>query len=101
MRVFVGSLILLILVILILGRSENEPLSAPTPTAESRQCSEELIQLAELVLQDPKQFRELYHDKLQELDPSDDMAIAVELLDNDLLKRIVEETRDACSKSGK
>lgn len=57
--------------------------------------------MAELVLQDPKEYRELYHDRLQELDQSDDMAIAIELLDNARLEKILKEAKDACSESRK
>jgi len=62
-----------------------------------RACSYELIELAEEVLEDEKK-RETNIKRLKELDPSEEMLIAIELMYNNRLEKIVEEVKDACSK---
>lgn len=96
-RVFSGCILIFIFLILLgalVQRQRPEPVSSPSPTP--RACSHELINLAEEVLEDEKK-RETNIKRLKELDPSEEMLIAIELMYNDRLEKIVEEVRNACS----
>ena len=82
-------------ILLALGSGRTHEPVIPTATPETRLCSYELIRLAEQVLQD-ESYRNKNIDRLKELDPSGDMLIAIELMDNPLLQEIIKETQDAC-----
>lgn len=87
-------LLIPIAIILILG-SRDKYVPPPEPTPVPRECNEELIRLAEEVLSNGK-MREKNIKRLRELDPSDEMTIAIELMDDKRLRKIVKETQNAC-----
>jgi hypothetical protein len=87
-------IILFLLFILLLGSGHKyEPIEDPIHIP--RPCSLELIQLAEQVLQD-EEMRKINIRRIEELDPSEEMLIAIELQDNDKLREIVEEIKTSC-----
>jgi hypothetical protein len=69
---------------------------SPTSTSYVHDgCSLELIRLGEELLADPSRLEKL-HDRLRQIDTSDNMTIAVELMDNKRLKQIIEKEREEC-----
>lgn len=93
-------LICLLVLLSLLHAGPRRVRDQPTPESVAagpagQNCSPELIRLAEQVLRDGS-TREANHERLRELDPSDEMTIAVELMSNDRLRKIVEKEKLKC-----
>jgi hypothetical protein len=61
-----------------------------------KECIPEVIVLGKQILDDSKTYRTANAKKLRQLDPSLDMAIAVELVGDARLRKIIERMKISC-----
>ena len=82
---------LLMLAVALTGCSTKQ-INQPLP----KECIPEVIVLGKQILDDSKTYRTANAKKLRQLDPSLDMAIAVELVGDARLRKIIERMEISC-----
>ena len=82
----------LLLLAIALNGCTTKQITLPPPS----ECIPEVIVLGNQILQDSKTYRTANAKKLRQLDPSLDMAIAVELVGDARLRKIIERMEISC-----
>jgi len=82
----------LLLLAIALNGCTTQQITLPPPS----ECIPEVIVLGKQILDDSKTYRTANVKKLRQLDPSLDMAIAVELVGDARLRKIIERMEISC-----